>query len=94
MPGGMLCISSNGNQDGVIWACVPDDDANKRVVNGRVFAFDASDFSDVFGDGDHRIKRLWMSDPHYTYNKFNVPVVNGGRLYVPTYDGKVDVYGV
>lgn len=94
MPGGMLCISSNGNQDGVIWACVPDDDANKRVVNGRVFAFDASDFSDVFGDGDHRIKRLWMSDPHYTYNKFNVPVVNGGRLYVSTYDGKVDVYGV
>jgi outer membrane protein assembly factor BamB len=94
MPGGMLCLSSNGNNDGVIWACVPDDDANKKVVNGRVFAFDASDFSDVLGDGDHRIKRLWMSDPHYTYNKFNVPVVNAGRLYVPTYDGKVDVYGV
>lgn len=94
MPGGMLCLSSNGNNDGVIWACVPDEDANKKVVNGRVFAFDASDFSDVLGDGDHRIKRLWMSDPHYTYNKFNVPVVNGGRLYVPTYDGKVDVYGV
>jgi outer membrane protein assembly factor BamB len=94
MPGGMLCLSSNGTQDGVIWACVPDADANKQVVNGRVFAFDASDFSDTLGDGDHRIKRLWMSDPHYTYNKFNVPVVNGGRLYVPTYDGKVDVYGV
>jgi outer membrane protein assembly factor BamB len=94
MPGGMLCVSSNGNKDGVVWACVPDEDANKRVVNGRVFAFDASDFSDVLGDGDHRIKRLWMSDPHYTYNKFNIPVVNGGRLYVPTYDSKVDVYGV
>ena len=79
---------------GVIWACVPDGDANKFVVNGRVFAFDAEDFSDVLGDGDHRIKRLWMSDPHYTYNKFNVPVVNGGRLYVPTYAGTVDVYGV
>ena len=94
MPGGMLCLSSNGTKDGVIWACVPDADANKHVVDGRVFAFDASDFSDVFGDGDHRIKRLWMSDPHYTYNKFNVPVVNGGRLYVPTYQGTVDVYGV
>jgi outer membrane protein assembly factor BamB len=78
----------------VIWACVPDADANKHVVTGRVFAFDASDFSEVMGDGDHRIKRLWMSDPDYTYNKFNVPVVNGGRLYVPTYAGTVDVYGV
>jgi outer membrane protein assembly factor BamB len=94
MPGGMMCLSSNGDHTGVIWACVPDADANKHVVTGRVFAFDASDFSEVMGDGDHRIKRLWMSDPDYTYNKFNVPVVNGGRLYVPTYAGTVDVYGV
>jgi hypothetical protein len=94
MPGGMLCLSSDGNQNGVLWACVPDEDANRKVVNGRVFAFDASDFADVHGDGDHRIKRLWMSDPHYTFNKFNVPVVNGGKLYVPTYAGAVDVYGV
>jgi outer membrane protein assembly factor BamB len=94
MPGGMLCLSSNGDRDGVIWACVPDADANQKIVDGRIFAFDASDFSETLGDGDHRIKRLWMSDPHYTYNKFNVPVVNGGRLYVPTYNGTVDVYGV
>ena len=94
MPGGMLCLSSNGNKDGVVWACVPDADANKNVVTGRVFAFDASDFTDVLGDGDHRIKRIWMSDPNYIYNKFNLPVVNGGRLYVPTYDGAVDVYGL
>jgi len=94
MPGGMLCLSSNGDRDGVIWACVPDADANQKIVAGRVFAFDASDFSDKLGDGDQGIKRLWMSDPHYTYNKFNVPVVNGGRLYVPTYSGTVDVYGV
>ena len=94
MPGGMLCLSSNGTENGVVWACVPDGDANKQIVNGRVFAFDASDFSDALGDGDHRIKRLWMSEPHHTYNKFNVPVVNGGRLYAPTYNGLVDVYGV
>src|SRR5262249_2315430 len=40
MPGGMLCLSSQGTQNGVIWACVPDADANKHVVTGRVFAFD------------------------------------------------------
>ncbi|MDQ1472062.1 MAG: hypothetical protein QOJ99_3542 [Bryobacterales bacterium] len=71
-----------------------DADANKQILTGRVLAFDASDFSEALGDGDRRIKRLWMSDPHYTYNKFNVPVVNGGRLYLPGYDGTVDVYGI
>lgn len=88
-----MCLSANGNEGGVIWACVPDEDANQKISNGRVFAFDASDFSQVLADGDHRIKRIWMSDT-YVYNKFNVPVVNGGRLYVPTYSGTVDVYGV
>ena len=93
MPGGMMCLSADGNTGGVIWACVPDEDANQKVSNGRVFAFDASDFSEVLPDGDHRVKRIWMSNT-YVYNKFNVPVVNGGKLYVPTYSGTVDVFGV
>ena len=93
MPGGMMCLSANGTHDGVVWACVPDEDANKKRSNGRVFAFDASDFSNTLPDGDHHIRRIWMSDT-YAYNKFNVPVVNGGRLYVPTYAATVDVFGV
>ena len=93
MPGGMMCLSANGNKDGVLWACVPDEDANQKVSNGRVFAFDANDFSEKLADGDHRVKRIWMSDT-YVYNKFNVPVVNGGKLYVPTYSASVDVFGV
>lgn len=28
----------------------------------------------------------------FVYNKFNPPIVANGRLYVPTYDGQVDVY--
>ncbi|MEO8052212.1 MAG: hypothetical protein ABI833_17520 [Acidobacteriota bacterium] len=93
MPGGMMCLSANGNTEGVLWACVPDEDANQKVSNGRVFAFDANDFSNALPDGDHKLKRIWMSDT-YVYNKFNVPVVNGGRFYVPTYSGTVDVFGV
>lgn len=93
MPGGMMCLSADGPTGGVIWACVPDEDANMKVSKGRVFAFDASDFSQLLPDGDHRVKRIWMSDT-YVYNKFNVPVVNGGKLYVPTYSDSVDVYGV
>lgn len=64
MPGGMMCLSANGIQNGVLWACVPDEDANKKRSNGRVFAFDASDFSTTLPDGDHHIKRIWMSDTY------------------------------
>ena len=38
---------------------------------------------------------LWDSENAgvtFVYNKFNSPVVANGRLYVPTYDERVDVY--
>jgi hypothetical protein len=28
----------------------------------------------------------------FNHAKFNLPVVADGRLFVPTYDGRVDVY--
>jgi hypothetical protein len=94
MPGAMMCLTANGGKDGIIWCCVPDGDANKQVTTGRVFAFDAQDFGRL-DDGDAQLRRLWMSGPdHYVYNKFNVPVVSGGKLYVPTYSGTVEVWGL
>ena len=94
MPGGMMCLSSNGNNpnSAILWACVPMRDANKLVSPGILYAYDATNLG-TFGDGSGSITRLWQS-PQYTYNKFNVPVVAGGKVYVPTYDGKVDVYGL
>jgi hypothetical protein len=94
MPGGMMCLSSNGADDGVIWGCVPDKDANRAQTFGRVFAFDAADFGERMQDGDTQIERLWMSDPHHVFAKFNPPVVNDGRLWVPCYDGTVWVWAV
>jgi len=94
MPGGMLSLSANGSVPGsaILWACVPTKDANQIVSPGVLYAYDATNFG-TFGDGSGAIERLWQS-PQYTYNKFNVPVVAGGKVYVPTYDGKVDVYGL
>ena len=94
MPGGMLSLSANGNtpNTAILWACVPLQDANRMISQGLLYAYDASNFG-TFGDGSGAIQHLWQSAP-YTYNKFNVPVVSGGRVYVPTYDGKVDVYGL
>jgi hypothetical protein len=94
MPGAMMCLSSNGPQDGVIWACMPDKDANIATTTGRVFAFDASNFGARMADGDAQIQRLWMSDPHHDFSKFNPPVVNDGRLWCPCYDGTLNVWGV
>jgi hypothetical protein len=103
MPGGMLCVSSNGANDGVIWACVPDKDANKGddakgYTTGRIFAFDALHFGEKMQDGDQQVQRLWMSDVapagHHIFNKFGTPVVNDGRLWQTTFDGRVLVFGV
>jgi hypothetical protein len=92
MPGGMLALSSNGNtpNSAILWACVPMKDANQIVSQGVLYAYEAANFG-TYSDGSGAIVRLWQS-PQYTYNKFNVPVVAGGKVYVPTYDGKVDVY--
>jgi hypothetical protein len=30
----------------------------------------------------------------FDHPKFNVPVVSGGKIFVPTYDGRIDVYGL
>ena len=93
MPGGMMALSANGNQNGVLWAIVPDGDANQTTTTARVFAFDAQALGGKFGDGDTQLPRLWMSDPHHQYVKFGVPVVNDGRLWVPTSDGTIQVWG-
>lgn len=92
MPGMMLSLSADGQQNAILWACVPLGDANKRVTEGYVAAYDAINLG-TYSDGSGALRLLWKS-PVYTYNKFDVPVVSGGKLYVPTYEGKVDVYGL
>ncbi len=92
MPGGMMCLSAKGGDAGVLWACVPDGDANREVTTGRVYAYDAQAFG-KYSDGTGATRLLWSS-PTYTYNKFCPPVVNGGKLFVPTYAASVDVYGL
>jgi hypothetical protein len=98
MPGGMLTLSANGKQphSGVVWALVPYTDANTQWSAGRLLAYDATHF-DTFPDGSKRLRVLWDSQHWnigFTFNKFDVPVVANGRLFVPTYDARVDVYGL
>jgi len=98
MPGGFMSLSSNRNKPGtaVLWALIPYGDANSTITNGRLIAYDPDNFV-TNGDGSQGIRVLWDSEKWavtFVYNKFNVPVVSGGKIFVPTYDGKVDVYGL
>ena len=88
-----MALSANGTRGGVLWAVVPDGDANRSTTTGRVFAFDVQALGGKLGDGDTQLQRIWMSDPHHEYVKFGVPVINDGRLWVPASDGTIQVWG-
>jgi hypothetical protein len=99
MPGGMLTLSCNGNtpHSGIVWSLAPlHGDANAAPVQGVLRAYDATQF-DTDGHGNNFLRLLWHSDQwniFFLHNKFNVPVVANGKVYVPTYGGTVDVYGL
>ena len=98
MPGGLMCLSANGAtpNTAVLWACIPYFDANTAVSPGRLLAYDATSFG-TFADGSKQLRVLWDSQDWnlgFSFCKFTPPVVANGKLYVPTYDARVDVYGL
>jgi len=92
MPGGFCSGSSNGaDPDSAILVCtIPYGDANAHVVNGRLLVYDA-----VHLAADGSLKVLWDSERwgvQFLFNKFDPPVIDGGQIYVPNYNGGVDLY--
>ena len=92
MPGGFCSGSSNGaDPNSAILVCtIPYGDANTNVVNGRLLVYDP-----VHLAADGSLKVLWDSQQFaitFLFNKFNPPVIDGGQIYVPNYNGGVDLY--
>ncbi|HEV2134583.1 MAG TPA: chitobiase/beta-hexosaminidase C-terminal domain-containing protein [Terracidiphilus sp.] len=86
-PGPSFSISSNGTQDGVAWAVRADQfNTNGPAV---LYAFDANDLSKILYESDTNASR----DKAGPANKFSVPVVTNGKVYIAT-NGQVDVYGL
>jgi outer membrane protein assembly factor BamB len=95
-PGGM--VAANNGSDGMIVAMIPYTDSNMTLSAGRFLVYDAQSFA-VNPDGSKRLQVLWDSEnwgpEHaFTHPKFNRPIVWNGRIYRPSYDGRIDVYGL
>jgi hypothetical protein len=97
MPGGFCSLSSNNNALGsaILWCSIPYGNANAQVTNGRLIAYDPENLI-TNADGTKTLKVLWDSQEFalaYLYNKFQPPIVWQGQVYLPNYNGGVDVYG-
>jgi outer membrane protein assembly factor BamB len=94
MPGTMMTLSASGpgTNTAVLWCCIPYGDANKTITPGRLVAYGAN-----WIDGNGHLIVLWDSATYGNYgimhNKFNIPMVCNGKVYVPSYDGRILVFG-
>jgi hypothetical protein len=85
-PGPTFSVSSNGTQDGIVWAVKADQFSSYGPA--VLYAFDANDLSTILYESDKK-----SSDTAGLANKFSVPVVTNGKVYFAA-DGEVDVYGL
>ena len=91
-------MSSNANKAGtaILWCSIPYGDGNATVTNGRLLAYDPEDLVSN-PDGSKTLRVLWdsqQSNIQYLFNKFLPPAVWNGRVYLPNYNGGVDVYAL
>jgi len=91
MPGGFLSLSVNAtnsdtNTNAVIWAVVraqrADGSTNENSGPATLRAIDAT-----------TLEELWRADHTFSMPKFSTMAIGNGRVYVPTFDNKVLVFG-
>jgi hypothetical protein len=93
MPGGMLSISANGSTrgSGILWASLPfQGDANQHVVPAILRAFDAADVQHELWNSKLNAAR----DDVGNFAKFCSPTVADGKVFLPTFSGRLAVYGL
>jgi hypothetical protein len=91
--GAMLSVSSNGTAPGtaILWASYPySGDAESFVTPGVLRAFDANDVTKELWNNRQFLSR----DGSGNYAKFSSPTIANGHVYLPTFSGKVVVYGL
>ncbi len=92
-PGGLLSLSANGGNTGtaVIWAAHQlTGDANQSVRPGILRAYDAENVSRELWNSE----QLKARDGVGNFAKFVPPTVANGKVYLATFSGQVNVYGL
>jgi PKD repeat protein len=91
-PGGILSVSANGTNagSGILWAVVnTTSDANQAVVPGTLHAYNAQNVSSELWNSD-----MISGDSLGNLAKFVPPTVANGKVYMATFSGRVNVYGL
>ena len=86
-PGASPVVSSNGTQNGIVWAL--ETDRYKSNGSSILFAFNATNVSQELYSSNQNASR----DDAGPAVKFAVPVITNGKVYVGA-GGQVDVYGL
>jgi hypothetical protein len=93
MTGSMLSVSANGTNagTGILWAAHQySGNANNAVRPGILRAFDAQNVTNELWNSQHYSAR----DAVGMYAKFVPPTIANGKVYLPTFSGQVNVYGL
>lgn len=90
--GAALSLSANGSQpgSGIVWASHPMKDASNQAQPGVLRAYDASNLQVELWNSTLNANR----DAVGNYAKFSPPTVAGGKVYLATFSGQLDVYGL
>jgi len=89
MPGGILSISANLQEHGLLWSAMPlEDDAFVQTVRGTLRVFNAE-----------TLELLWSSDgqepdDHFDFAKYVPPTIANGKVYLATFSDRLNVYGL
>jgi len=93
--GANIVVSANGNDPttGILWAYIPSSNTS-WLQPGTLHAYHAADFANgVF----HELWNNVGADPADTdafLTKFNQPLVANGKVFLPTFSGKLIIYGL
>ena len=92
-PGGILALSANGTNagSGILWASHQlVGDANQSVQPGILHAYNAQNVANELWNSEQNSAR----DAVGNFAKFVPPTVANGKVYLATFSGQLDVYGL
>ena len=92
-PGGILALSANGvaPNSGILWAShQASGDANQSVRPGILHAYNAQNVGQELWNSD----QVGLRDDVGSFAKFCAPTVANGKVYMASFSGRLNIYGL